>query len=57
MNTTKKQLTEYGFSNYTITKSGKVYKLKPHLRELKRDNYNRFYLTDDNGNKKRLPLK
>jgi hypothetical protein len=42
-------LSRIGFSNYSITESGKVYKTAPSLQEIKTDNQCRFSLVDDCG--------
>lgn len=52
-----KNLSSFGFSNYQLDKSGRLYKPAPTIKEIKRDSLNRFYLIDDCGNEKRITLK
>ena len=56
-NNITKNLSFIGYSNYYITESGKVYKLKPKEKELKIDKLNRFYMINDNGKENRISLK
>ena len=44
-------LSHIGFSNYSITESGNLYKNTPSLKEINKDNKNRFSLIDDCGNR------
>ena len=50
-------LTAFGYSNYTFTKQGVLYKVKPSPQEVKRDNSNRFIIIKDNGACERITLK
>lgn len=56
-NITTHNLSSFGFSQYRITKSGKVYKGFQKQRELKKDIHNRFYLISDCGKAKRITQK
>ena len=50
-------LSHIGFSNYSISGNGRVYKTAPSLQEIKTDNQSRFYLVDDCGNRQRITQK
>ena len=50
-------LSHIGFSNYSISGNGRVYKTAPSLQEIKTDNQSRFYLVDDCGNRSRITQK
>ena len=50
-------LSHIGFSNYSITESGRLYKTAPALQEIKVDNQNRFYLINDCGKWQRITQK
>lgn len=50
-------LCSFGFKDYYLTESGRLYKAAPTIQEIKKDNKNRFLLTDTTGNKRRISLK
>lgn len=50
-------LSSFGFDNYQLDKSGRLYKTAPAITEIKKDNSNRFNLTDNSGRTKRITLK
>lgn len=50
-------LSSLGYDNYFITKAGKLYKIKPKVKEIKKDSLNRFYLIENNGKEKRIAAK
>lgn len=56
-NITIKNLSSFGFSKYTLTIDGRLYKGITKPREMKKDTYNRFYMVSDCGKAKRIPLK
>ena len=45
------------YTNYRLTADGKLYKIKPKEKEIKKDNSNRFYLISDCGIGKKITLK
>ena len=45
------------YTNYHLTADGKLYKLNPTEKEIKKDNSNRFYLVSDCGIGKKITLK
>ena len=47
-------LSSFGFDNYYLTESGKLFKTAPTEKEIKADKLNRFYLIDNCGNEKRI---
>lgn len=55
--TNKKNLSSFGFKNYYLTESGKLYKTAPTEQEIKSDSNNRFILIDTTGRRKRISLK
>lgn len=44
-------------SKYTLSIDGKLYKISPKKKEIKKDKSNVFTLIDDNGKRKRISLK
>jgi hypothetical protein len=44
-------------SKYILSIDGKLYKIRPKKKEIKKDKSNVFTLIDDNGNRKRISLK
>lgn len=44
-------------SKYILSIDGKLYKISPKKKEIKKDKSNVFTLIDDNGNRKRISLK
>ena len=55
-NITCKNLSAIGYSNYILTADGRLYKPSS-AKEIKKDNINRFYIIDDCGKGKKIPLK
>ena len=49
-------LSHLGLSNYYITESGKVYDVAA-AKEIRKGKNRRFWLTDDNGKKRKYTLK
>lgn len=45
------------YTNYHLTADGKLYKLNPKVKEMKKDETNRFYLVSDCGIGKKITLK
>ena len=50
-------LSSYGFNNYYLTESGRLYRAAPTEQEIKKDIENRFLLIDNSGTKRRISLK
>jgi hypothetical protein len=57
INNDKKNLSSFGFCNYYITNTGKVFQIQPIEKEIKTDTANRIVLIDEFGNKKRITIK
>lgn len=56
-NITHSNLSAFGFSQYHLTKDGKLYKLSANRKEIKTDKKNRFYMVDDCGKGTKKTLK
>lgn len=50
-------LSTFGFSKYYLSIDGRLYKINPAQKELKKDKSNRFYLIADDGTEQRKTLK
>ena len=51
---TQQSLSAFGYSNYTISIAGDLYK---NGTAQQKDKLNRFYIVDDNGNRSRIQQK
>lgn len=56
-NTIFKTLSAFGYSQYIITAEGKLFNPSQSAKELKHDNKYRFYIINDNGQRKKVSLK
>lgn len=55
-NTTKISLSNYGYSNYLFTINGELFNIS-NSAQIKHDKLYRYYMIDDNGKGKRVPIK